>query len=484
MELGALTLAFSTAACALLIPAAVHLWRRQTPQAALLFSLVLASAILSGQGYVQIGVLLTLPSYLVLAAEGKARRTLLLFAVAGLLAAALTAFYLVPTLRFTPIITKWSDPQFAASQPLEYVPLNLVIRDIKFYLSEALGKLPYPHMNANYIGWPAVALAALTLRFARREHRLPLLFLAANAAFGMLAVSGVIPRLIVAIFPDFAMARFIVASTGIITLPIIGLSAYGLDCLLRLRWPEIAIGFSKNEGQNLVHWDLRYLLLIPLFWNLWTLDQFARNWLVTVKLGNDVQQVIQALRTPTTQWVATPFGEQYFVEPAVAQGLHLSPGVLNFNWKDRDRPLPFLEAARKGQPQGTAFERRIVDEISLYSRPSAQFAYVQTTTSTVPCAAQALGGHVDVTCTTPEEGSLLVSMNRWSGWQAWVDGQPVPLVDSRWLVVRAPAGTHTYSFRYLPWDVTLGAVISVAGMVLALLWLRGFRLPFLRRIVH
>lgn len=482
MELGAVTLAFSTAACALLLPAALQLWKRPTKGATVLFGAVLASAILSGQGYVQIAVLLTAPSYLVLALDDRKVR-LAPFVTGVAVALALTAFYLVPMLHFTPMMTKWSDPQFAASQPIEYVLLNLVIRDVGFYLSTALGKLPYPHMYANYLGWPAVVLALLTLRFARREDARPILFLTANLSLGLLAVSGVLPRLITSAFPDFAMARFITAANGVLTPPIIALSAYGLEGLLRLRWPKVLLSAGGASGQQLsLYWDLRYLVLVPLAWNLWSLAEFDHNWLVTLRLGNDVHQVIDALRTPNSQWVATPFGEQYFVEPAVARGLKLSPGVLNFDWKDRERPLPLLEAARKGQPKGTTFERRIVGDIALYSRPAAEFAYVQTATSTVPCQAKAMGGQIDVTCSTPEAGSLYVATNRWPGWQAWANGLPTELVDSRWLVVRASPGTHTYSFRYLPWDVLLGTGITLASMVIIVLWLRGFPRPLERRL--
>ncbi len=463
MELGAVTLAFSTAACALLLPAALQLWKRPSRGTAVLFGTVLASAILSGQGYVQFAVLLTAPSYLVLALDGRKIRPAA-FGLGVALALALTAFFLVPMLHFAPMMTKGSDRQFSASQPLEYVPLNLVIRDVDFYLSEALDKLPYPHMYANYLGWPAVVLAALTLRFASREHLRPMLFLALNGALGLAAVSGVLPRLITSALPEFSMVRFITAGNGVLTPPVIALSAYGLDGLLRLKWPAVALGLARGpDAQAGLYLDLRYLLLVPLVWNLWSLAQFDRTWLVAVKLGDDVPKVIDALRTPDAQWVATPFGEHYVVEPALARGLKLSPGILNFNWKDRERPLPYLEASRKGQPGGTTFEGMPTEGIALYSRPAARFAYVQTAASTVPCGAKAEGGQIEVVCSSPEEGSLYVAMNRWPGWYAWVEGEPAQLVESRWLVVRAQAGHHTYSFRYLPWDVPLGAGLTLVG---------------------
>jgi uncharacterized membrane protein YfhO len=48
-----------------------------------------------------------------------------------------------------------------------------------------------------------------------------------------------------------------------------------------------------------------------------------------------------------------------------------------------------------------------------------------------------------------------------------VDGEPASLRGDRWLGVNLPAGAHTVEFRYQPWDVPLGLVLSLAGMLLA-----------------
>ena len=56
----------------------------------------------------------------------------------------------------------------------------------------------------------------------------------------------------------------------------------------------------------------------------------------------------------------------------------------------------------------------------------------------------------------------------------WRDGERVELKDQSWLQVEAPAGQHDYEFRYLPWDVPLGILLTLVGIGLCgWMWFRG-----------
>jgi len=57
-----------------------------------------------------------------------------------------------------------------------------------------------------------------------------------------------------------------------------------------------------------------------------------------------VFEVIDALKTDSLEWVATPYGVHDFIEPAVAAGLKLSPGFMDVQWKGREYPKPKLHA--------------------------------------------------------------------------------------------------------------------------------------------
>ena len=65
---------------------------------------------------------------------------------------------------------------------------------------------------------------------------------------------------------------------------------------------------------------------------------------------------------------------------------------------------------------------------------------------------------------------LVVKENTWTGWYAWIDGQRTQLLGDQWLEVDAPAGKHTFEFRYLPWDVPVGLALFAAGVAISI-WL-------------
>ena len=73
--------------------------------------------------------------------------------VLALVAVLLAGVFWVPVLHFWSSFGKDVDPSFKSAQAIEYIPLNLVIRDADFFRSEALGKVPYPYLYGGYIGW-------------------------------------------------------------------------------------------------------------------------------------------------------------------------------------------------------------------------------------------------------------------------------------------------------------------------------------------
>ncbi len=97
-----------------------------------------------------------------------------------------------------------------------------------------------------------------------------------------------------------------------------------------------------------------------------------------------------------------------------------------------------------------------------------EYAFVRTPGAVIPCQGFGKGGDLVVNCATPQGGELVVRENRWTGWYAWRDGERVSLLEDRWLSVDAPAGEHLYRFRYLPWDVPLGIMLSLVGIAFSL----------------
>jgi hypothetical protein len=177
-----------------------------------------------------------------------------------------------------------------------------------------------------------------------------------------------------------------------------------------------------------------------------------------------------------------PIGEHFWAPIAAEKGVKLTNVTRPSHWRNREPPLPYISAVRYEPAGGELLVT--LDDVRVVRLEENPYAYVQAGSERVPCEARVRGGQIDVKCDTAMEGSLIVRENSWSGWRAWRDGVRRPLERGEpWLSLRAPAGQHEYRFRYLPWDVGLGALVSVVGLVVAVaLWWPGLEQRIERRI--
>ncbi len=473
MENSNFGLVVSTAACSLALAAALHLGVTGQRRATVLLALTGAMAIVSGQGYLQLSLVFWVPAFLffIMDEELRLRPLWREYALAVGLSLLLAGAYLVPVLHFFPNIYKETNPAFTTAQPLEYIPLNLVIRDGNFMRAEVLGKLPFPYMYNLYIGWVPVLLAGLCLLLARRADY-PALFCLGSGVLLTFFVASAIPLLwLVKVVPEFSGFRHIALTAGLAIPALLGLAAYGLDRVLALNWPQVVLRFRANASADIPALSLAWILALPLGMALYAVYALGQIYLATTNV-QPIYGVIGALRTPSLQWVAAPFGEHFWIEPALTEGLKLTNVVWAWGWKDHPVPEPRWIANRPGPPPDTEVIGQL-DDIPIYQNPNVEYAYVESDDETTPCQATGSGGFLQVACETSAPGQLSVMENRWTGWQAWQDGRRVLLLADRWLTVDAPAGKHTYLFRYLPWDVPLGVGLTLVGLVVcARLWRR------------
>jgi len=473
MENAAFGLVLSSAMCALVIATALNLARNPNRVSTALMAVALASALVAGQAYIQFGLLMTGPAYLFLLLNTRLnwRPVWRNFAAAAGVSVLLAAPLLVPLAHFFPHLHKDADRTFPTAQPLEYLVLNLVVRDLEFLKTPVLGKGPFPNLYANYVGWVTVALALLCLALWRPQDRRYLLFLASGVGCALLAASAVPQRWLVDYVPAVAGFRFTPLLAGVAIPYLLGLAAYGLDRVLALDWPEL-----RFEGAGLppgLRIDLRWILLFPLLLGLRDAYQFGRTWVHLVPIHPSVYEVLDTLRTPTLQWVNPPFGEGFWVEPAIRTGLKLSVGLSGWRWGEgREFPTPRREAIRGAPPEGARLVRGF-EGLSVYEYPQREYARIETEDGMVPCQASGTGGHLRVECANQKEGTLVVEENSWSGWHVWRDGAPVELLPGARLSAQAPPGQHVYEFRYEPWDVPVGLALGVVGALLTL----GMLLP-------
>jgi len=466
MEMGVFGVMFSTAMTSLIFGAVMNVSSGKGRRPGVLLGIVIASAILSGQGYLQVGVLFLFPTILILI-FGKEQRSQKVegnYILGSVLGVLLAAPFLVPLVHFLPNFAKFMDPEFASAQSLVYTPLNLVIHDADFYRSEILDKFSFPYLYTLFVGWIPVILAIIGFGMKKPNDRRYLWFLLCAIMIEFFTASALPLKWLVGIIPALAGIRQPSLIAGLAIPPILGLAAYGLDQLLNLDWPTLWINFS--EQISIPRWkiSLKLLLIIPLVFSLQRGYTFTIHWTNTNYIGAGIFELLDSLKTDNMQWVNPPFGEHYYLITGIDKGLKLSPGIRAWQWKDRELPIPSLEAIR-GLPPDDIIAVTTVDQVGIYERPGEHYAAVQSVGSQQPCAATGAGGKITVDCENTESGKLVVKENIWMGWKAWMDGKRVSLVGRQWLEVNAPPGKHTYQFLYRPWDVPLGLFFSFIGVV-------------------
>lgn len=484
MQTGSYISVLATAMASLFLAGVFHLWRRGGQRAAVLLGIITSGLLVAGQGYVQLAMIGVLPAALFLVWSGDRPqrpiwRDALVSLILGLL---LAAPLLVPLAHFAPHLGKGIDPGgIRSAQPLQYLPLNLVIGDGAFYFqSEALGRFKTADLYALYIGWIPVLLACYGLSRVWSSHRDVALFLAAGTFLAFFVASGFLQQEAEKLWPASANAIFVggfryPSITAALAVPfILALTAWGLQSLwdTARAWPTLSI--SNANDRKAARWGLplQWLIIIPLVYSLAGVYNFSRQWYQTQRRAEAIQQVVSAMNTGKLEWVE-PTDNFDFIEPAVAAGLKLSPGFFPVQWRDRDYPKPSLIANWTGPPAESVGEVTTVQGVGIY-RTLAVYAGIASGVTLQPCDATGSGGEITVACSSIEDGRLVVQESMLSGWRAWIDGKPTLLLGTQWLEVNAPAGAHTFTFRYLPWDVPLGLglmILGIAGCVW--LWVRA-----------
>jgi hypothetical protein len=474
MELGTFGVLLSTAAAALVLAPLVGLCRRGTNRWAVALALCLAMAGLAGQGYMQVGLLLTLPAAVLLLPWDRARLTRLAprFAMVAVLTLLLMAPFLVPFARFVPQFGKDVSGAFAGTQPMAFVPLHLVVSDHRFYATQALGQMGVAAYYGSFIGWLPVLLAAWALRGTRSlDTGRAVAFLAATAILAFWAASGA-PVIWAARQPLPALAslasgvRYPAFIAGLAVSPILGLAALGLDDLWR-RPPRLRL--TRQRGPR---FSLAWLALIPLALALHDAREFGKVWITSHRFSPETRPTVDALRTPDLQWVSIPLGEHWFIQAALERDLKIRDDFRTWFWKDRPLPPAARQAVRAGAgPENGMVVSGRLPAIDLYEAPVGNaYAQVQHAGGQTACTATGTAGDIDVTCDVPAPGLLTIHENSWPGWRATVSSRDTPLQGGRWLAVQVPSGRTHVSLRYRPWDVPTGVLLCGLGLALAGYW--------------
>lgn len=478
-EGGLIEVVFAMASVSLVIAAALDLAENEKRHVAVRLGIFTGLAFLSGQGYIQLAFLLGVcPALLILLLDKKFALRLVWreFAWAAGVAILISAILWIPFFHaYQDIYKPGMDVLNPGVQPFGYQPINLIIHDYDYYYSDHLEKLPYPFMTINYIGWIPILTALFAWRFIPRSKlQIAIFFLASifliygtsSAVWIKMLVNWIPP-----LEPILFLGRFPALIAGLAVPFILAFAAWGVDILLKLKWPKLELHLSGGKTLGL---NLAWVMILPLVWSVWNVYDFVKPWLEVEVVPVDAlpYKIVAQIKPDTVQWVEAPYGDKEFHIAALANGIKLTNAYVNWNWREKTPPPPYLRATR--DPVDTSDPNYVgsVEDVSVFSYPDQYYAYVDIDGEHIPCQAKAMGGNIDIECQADSPGTLIVMENSWSGWKAKIDGRKAALDSSPWLSVDAPAGTHSYEFRYRPWDVPLGGALSLVGIGLAI-WLWG-----------
>ena len=231
-------------------------------------------------------------------------------------------------------------------------------------------KLPYPWLYVYFIGWLPVLLALWGLGGAQPNRK------RGSGCSWQLTRSGhlgghggVLIWLnrtvhLAALNDLIAGIRYPTLFTSLAVQPILALAGLGFDRLWNIQWLRFRLTPEVNSDARAWPLDLRWLLVIPLL-QLLTTYSFSRQWIASTKLDPGMKSILESLRTPDLQWVNTPFGEQFWIEPAIALGLKIGIGTQGWSWRNRAAPEPMLEVTRGGPPKGMV-QVAVVQQLPIY----------------------------------------------------------------------------------------------------------------------
>jgi hypothetical protein len=466
MENAGVALVLGQACASLVLTFGVDLLFNRNRKAVAGLALALALTLLSGEGYIQVATALAILPCLALFCIGRSKEKTPVwkdYLLALGLAALLSGIFLAPLLHFLPQMGKDADVSLGNYPPLEYIPLNLVIRDLQFQRTPILGKDQYLATHFIYIGWAPVLLATLALRLIpTRLNRLLWIFWTGILLI-FLITSLDLPKALIAILPIIGNLRHLTVASGLVVPFIIGLAAISLDELLSrcarfLRAWKFSGRLAAFPGAMLAI-PFAILSISPCY----ILSQKFMH----VRESDYLSEQMQTLQTSTAQWIQPPYGFYDWTTHALDQEMKIGYTWRPWHWRDHVAPQPLIEAVFLPDYHSAAEPYKTIGDYGFLRHPEAEYASVQNpgTQMSSACQAKSQGGWIDVICQNQKPGILIVRENVWTGWFAWMDGQPAKLLAGQWLQVPAPAGTHRYSFRYLPWDVLLGALLTLMGII-------------------
>jgi hypothetical protein len=471
LESGNILFMFSVASASLLFPMVLRLYKQPTNRNIAFLAVLMALTWLSGEGYIQLGVVLGwFPAFLWLLYEDgrKRQEKWIAFGKSLLISGLLCGTLILPAGHFMINgMDKDSCSDFHDLQPMRYLPLNLVIGDAALMGQTYLGMDTFPYAHINFIDWTPVIFAILAGYFVlQQKNKRVYAAVYLSVLVTMVFTSREIYVFLAPYFPSIAKICSMGGTSSLLVPPILAMAAWGLDRLLDLEWPTIIKGDSQ-KGEKIKSVSLKWIILIPiLVLSFKNIIPFDKNYLNVHKV-EITQEELSFARLKDTQWVNAPFGGDWILV-LLNENRKMIMWDRHVLWKDRQRLAGYI-----GLTDEPDSDVEIVSQqpnFYVTKRPNELYASVKTNQEIIKCDAVSMGGNITVTCDTPAQGVLTVLEYQFSGWYGWVDEVSAPLREGDFLSVNAPPGKHTYTFHYRPWDVYAGMLFTLIGIGI-IIWL-------------
>ena len=389
--------------------------------------------------------------------------------------AAISAVSWLPWVRTIGATVKDIDPEFKASQSFGELLVNFIVADPDFFRSPVVGKVPYPEMTAFFIGWLPFLLAVVVvvMTLSGKKQHLPVLPWALWGIFILWVATAQPLRWLISWFPSPKLEEFLgglrhIQWTAALAIPLIlALAALEVDDLLA-QTSEWKITLATHQFR--VALPAAFLIAV-IAWlpirNAWRANQAWMNMTDYPQLQSELDFLAQA----GLNWVEVPFGEHWWVEPAIARNLKItgtSSSITRWRWKDWTMPPPARWLSRDENAMIVPDDVLVkLDEGLFGVIHQTNYAYIQLEDEAqIPCEASGWGGSLTIYCDAAQSGDLQVMEKSWHGWWMRVDNGSWQRVNAQrdYLGGNIPAGKHIIRFQYIPEDALLGFLIL-------LLWL-------------
>lgn len=338
LEAGNIILVLSTSFACLLFPMVLRLNKNPTYGRVAGLAFIMALTWLSGQGYIQLGVLVGwFPAFLWLLFERgkKYQRKWMAFGGALIISLLICAILLLPALHFSGSTEKYTMGDFKNLQPMRYVPLNFVINDHELFRQQYLGMDTFPYARINFVGWLPIILAVIAGYFVLQKKEKRLFFAIYAAIFLILIVaSRDIYPVLKEYLPIVNRLRAFSVATSLMVPPLLAMAAWGLDRLFELKWPRMVF-HDGDDNPNPSSFSLKWLILLPMMLlSFQQLIPFAKNYINLIKVEVP-QNDLDFVRLDDTQWV-NPASDEWF-PILMSEKRKLIMGDRSFMMKGRPR---------------------------------------------------------------------------------------------------------------------------------------------------